>query len=117
MNIKPPLAPPAKTAGTFGRLFSGVFLGGFNLFLLLVALALYVLPMQEQVTPVELYHRTWQTAADNAYDTAKLKDWAAWEHKYDSQIKTDEDAIKFANEMLESTGDHYATLLLSLIHI
>lgn len=111
MNIKPPLAPPAKTAGTFGRLFSGVFLGGFNLFLLLVALALYVLPMQEQVTPVELYHRTWQTAADNAYDTAKLKDWAAWEHKYDSQIKTDEDAIKFANEMLESTGDHYASLL------
>lgn len=111
MNIKPPLAPPAKTAGTFARLFSGVLLGGFNLFLLLVALALYVLPMQEQVTPVELYHRTWQTAADNAYDTTKLKDWAAWEHKYDSQIKTDEDAIKFANEMLKSTGDHYASLL------
>mgnify|MGYP000732939712 CR=1 FL=1 len=111
MNIKPPLAPAAKKAGTFARLFSGVLLGGFNLLLLLVALAIYIVPMQEQVTPVELYHRTWQTAADHAYDTAKLKDWAAWEHKYDSQIKTDEDAIKFANEMLESTGDHYASLL------
>ncbi len=111
MNIQPPLAPPAKKAGTFARLFSGVFLGGFNLLLLLVALALYVLPMQEQVSSVELYHRTWESAADHAYDPAKLKDWAAWEHKYDSQIKTDEDAIKFANEMLESTGDHYASLL------
>jgi len=111
MNIQPPLAPPAKKAGTFARLFSGVFLGGFNLLLLLVALALYVLPMQQQVSPVELYHHTWQTAADHAYDPTKLKDWAAWEHKYDSQIKTDEDAIKFANEMLESTGDHYASLL------
>ena len=111
MKIQPPLAPPANKAGTFARLVSGVLLGGLNLLLLLAALALYVLPMREQVTPVELYHRTWQTAADHAYDTSKLKDWAAWEHKYDSQIKTDEDAIKFANEMLESTGDHYASLL------
>lgn len=111
MNIKPPLAPPARRAGTVARLISGILLGGLNVFLLVFALGLYVLPALAPVDSVELYHRTWQKARDHAYDTSKLKDWDKWEHKYDSLIKTDEDAVKYANEMLESTGDHYAQLL------
>lgn len=111
MNITPPFAPPGNRAGIFARLLSGTLLSVLNVALLLIALSLYLLPHLQQVEPIELYHRTWETAAAQAYDPSKLKDWASWEHKFDSQIKTDEDAIKFANEMLASTGDHYASLL------
>ncbi len=58
-------------------------------------------------TPVEFYHRVWVLARDNVYSPEKLKNWSVWEHKFDSQIKTDEDSVKFANEMLESLKDPY----------
>jgi C-terminal peptidase prc len=82
---------------------------------LVVALALYVLPAVipglQHATPVQLYHKTWAEARADAYDQGNYKDWDKWEHKFDGQIKTDADAVKYANEMLASTGDHYARLL------
>ncbi len=62
------------------------------------------------VTPKELYHRTWQAVRVNYYDQDKLRDWAQWEHKYDEQIHTEEDALRFAREMVESLNDPYTIL-------
>ncbi len=63
------------------------------------------------VSPQELYHRVWQQTADEIYDQGKLTNWAQWEHKYDNQIQTREDAIHYANIMLR-TGlkDTYSVL-------
>lgn len=63
-----------------------------------------------QVSPHELYHRTWETVRDNYFDKSKLKDWDQWEHKYDHLIKTDEDAIRYAREMVNSLNDPYTWL-------
>lgn len=60
--------------------------------------------------PVELYHRTWQAARDNYFDKASLSDWKRFEHCFDSQIKNDADAVRYANAMLESLGDPYTAL-------
>lgn len=111
MKITPPLAPEGRKMGIVARLLTFVGLGAAAYFLFLFAVLLYIVDMRVQVSPVELYHQTWEEMRDNAYDPKMLKNWDQWEHKYDSQIKTDEDAIKYANEMIESTGDHYAGLL------
>lgn len=62
-------------------------------------------------TPVELYHRTWKACRDNIYNPADLKDWQRWEHKFDSKIKTTQDAVDFANIMLSSIGDPYTYMM------
>jgi carboxyl-terminal processing protease len=36
--------------------------------------------------------------------------WQKWEHKYDGQINTTEDAVKFANEMIGSLKDPFTRL-------
>lgn len=110
MKLKPPLAPEGRKMGILARVLTGLGLGAAALFLFAFAGLLYLVT-QMHVTPVELYHQTWEEVRDNAYDPKTLKDWDQWEHKYDAQIKTDDDAIKYANEMIESTGDHYAGLL------
>ena len=62
------------------------------------------------VTPRELYHRTWEAVRVNYYDQDKLRDWAQWEHKYDDQIHSEEDALRFAREMVSSLNDPYTIL-------
>lgn len=62
------------------------------------------------VAPREMYHRTWQAVRVNYFDPSRLKNWDEWEHKFDAEIKTDEDAIKYARIMLESIGDPYTIL-------
>lgn len=62
------------------------------------------------VTPGELYHRTWETVRVNYYDPSKLQNWDEWEHKFDDQIKTEADAIRFAREMLSSLDDPHTVL-------
>jgi carboxyl-terminal processing protease len=64
-----------------------------------------------QVTPVEIYHNTWQRAADNIYDQRKLKEWASWEHKFDHLIKTDADAVRYARQMIKTINDPYTFVL------
>ncbi|MBU6453959.1 MAG: PDZ domain-containing protein [Cyanobacteria bacterium REEB67] len=113
MKYAPDLPPSTKRPLFVAliKLVQTVFLSVAAAALLLVALALYVVPGFKHVSPVELYHYTWAEARADAYDQGNYKDWDKWEHKFDSQIKTDDDAIKYANEMLKSTGDHYARLL------
>jgi carboxyl-terminal processing protease len=62
-------------------------------------------------TPTGLYHRTWERAAQHYFDPTAMGDWKSWEHKYDSQIHSNEDAIKYANEMLRSLNDRYTYLM------
>jgi len=63
------------------------------------------------VTPVQLYHNTWRVAKDNIYDQSKLKDWNAWEHKYDHLIENEDDALRYAQEMISHLNESYTGLL------
>lgn len=62
-------------------------------------------------SPVELYHRTWKACASYIFDEKQLKDWKSFEHRFDKQIKTDDDAVRYANKMLSSLGDPYTYLM------
>lgn len=63
------------------------------------------------VTPVELYHQAWVQVGRTLLDQDKLADWPSWEHRFDAQIHTREDAIFFANQAIRSTiKDGYTSL-------
>ncbi len=61
-------------------------------------------------TPVQLYHKVWQTTKDNYFDKAAVEKLNKFEHCYDADIKTNEDAIKYANKMLSALGDPFTAL-------
>lgn len=61
-------------------------------------------------SPVELYHRVWQATVDNYFDKSAVKNLTAFEHRYDNRIKTNDDAIKYANQMLSTLGDPFTAL-------
>ncbi len=103
-------SPPPKRRGWLMRVIRGTGVGGAAVVIPLLAVALFFLA-QYTVTPPQLYHRAWEKAAQTIYDPTDLGDWAAWEHKFDGQIKTDEDAIAKANEALSSAGDPYTYLM------
>ena len=111
MNFKTPRAPPEGKASAFARLISGLSTTLAKITHALADLAQKVRPSTDQVTPIELYHCAWETASKLAYTIPNLKEWKSWENKFDQQIKSDEDALKFANEMLATLGDRYAILL------
>lgn len=59
-------------------------------------------------TPENLYKIVYRVAPAYLYETTA--NWSQWEHRYDGRIKTDADAVKFANEMLASLNDPYTRL-------
>jgi carboxyl-terminal processing protease len=61
--------------------------------------------------PVDLYHLAWAGIRDHLYDRAALKNWPAYEHKYDSAIHNEQEAIKCFNEALETLDDPFNKLL------
>lgn len=111
MNFKTPRAPPEGKVSAFARLISGLSTTLAKITHALADLAQKVRPSTDQFTPIELYHCAWETASKLAYTIPNLKEWKSWENKFDKQIKSDEEAIKFANEMLAALGDKYAILL------
>lgn len=111
MKYGPDLPPDPRLTARVGRALQTIGLGAVASFLFSIALSLYLVFPLASLSPVELYHNAWEQAQAHAYDTATLKDWDKWQHKYDGQIKTQEDAVKYINEMLKSTGDHYAVYL------
>jgi carboxyl-terminal processing protease len=111
MKYGPDLPQDKRLLSRAGRLLQTIGLGFAATFLFSVALSLYLVFPLASLSPVELYHNAWEQARAHVYDEATLKDWDKWEHKYDGQIKTQEDAVKYINEMLKSTGDHYAVYL------
>lgn len=61
-------------------------------------------------TPLQLYHKVWQATRDNYFDKIAVRKLDEFEHCYDADIKTNDDAIKFANKMLSSLGDPFTAL-------
>lgn len=58
-----------------------------------------------------LYHVTWQVTSEHFYNQEKLQGWSDWEHKFDGQLKTQQDAEAAVNQMLGSLGDRFTVLL------
>lgn len=111
MFIAPEHQPEGFRRSRIWRIFTGSGLIASTALVGLVALGLFIATQLLITTPKGLYHRTWETAGQHIFDPATLGDWQQWEHKYDSQIQTNEDAVKYANEMLMSVKDRYTYLL------
>lgn len=63
-------------------------------------------------TPVELYDNVWRLINSKYVDqTNNEQDWRKWRHKYDSVIKTDEDAYVAIETMVASLNDPYTKFL------
>lgn len=74
--------------------------------------ALFIARQYFFVSPDRLYHLAWQKAQENVYDPMPSKDWAAWKHKFDGQMKDDAEAIQRANEMLKALlNDDYTRMV------
>jgi C-terminal peptidase prc len=78
------------------------------LFTLLVILLF--LAQKIPVAPQKLYHMAWERTQEYVFDPTAMGDWKSWEHKYDSAIQSQADAVRYANEMLKSLHDHYTFL-------
>lgn len=62
--------------------------------------------------PRDIYHHAWTLVRDNYYDASfNNQSWAAWEHKFDNDIKTVGDAHRYVKVMLESLKDPYTRFL------
>ncbi len=62
--------------------------------------------------PRDVYHKAWELVRDTYYEPSFAgQNWAAWEHKYDADIKTIADAHKDIKIMLESLKDPYTRFL------
>jgi carboxyl-terminal processing protease len=63
------------------------------------------------VSPEKLYHMVWQEVSRRIVDPDWLPaDWEQWLHKFDGRIRTTEQAVERANEMLRSVKDWYTYL-------
>lgn len=105
-----PRHTPEKRRGWLFRAIRNTGFGGAALLVPVLTFALFLLT-QYQVSPPELYHRTWEKAAETIYDPRDLGKWSDWEHKYDGKLNTDEEAVAAANEALKSIGDPYTYLM------
>ncbi len=63
-------------------------------------------------SPKDVYHEAWKLVRDNFYEeNFNGVNWKDYEHKYDSKIKTTEDAHKYIAQMLKSLNDPYTRFL------
>ena len=63
-------------------------------------------------TPQQMYDNVWKLVNTKYVDqTNNHQNWNRWRHKYDSQIKTDEDAYVAIDTMLASLNDPYTKFL------
>lgn len=62
--------------------------------------------------PTDLYDQVWRLINNKFVDqTNNDQNWAKWRHKYDNQIKTNEDAYVAINTMVASLNDPYTKFL------
>lgn len=60
----------------------------------------------------DIYHHAWELVKESYYDpTFNGIDWSDYEHKYDDQIQSTDDAFKAIKKMLESLKDPYTRFL------
>ena len=60
--------------------------------------------------PQSLYHQVWLKVRDTFFDQRRLRGWDKWEHRFDDEMESIDDAIKCANKMLASLKDTYTWL-------
>ena len=64
------------------------------------------------ITPPQLYDNVWKIVNTKYVDqTNNHQNWKRWRHKYDSKIKTEEDAYVAIDTMLASLNDPYTKFL------
>ena len=62
--------------------------------------------------PIDLYDNVWRLINNKFVDqTNNNQNWSQWRHKYDNQIKTNEDAYVAINTMIASLNDPYTKFL------
>ncbi len=105
-----PEPAPEQRKRFLTRTLQALGLGALSSALVLAALVAFLASQWLASNPQKLYHHTWQTLPYLIYDPNKLGDWQQWEHKFDSQIKSDDDAVRFANEMIGSLNDPFTHL-------
>ncbi len=105
------LAPAHNERRSFlARSLHFMGLGAASIALFVLAFGAYLAGEFMFATPKKVYHRAWQAVPIFIYDPAELKDWDQWKHKFDSEIQTDDDAVKFANEMLKGINDPFTRM-------
>ena len=63
-------------------------------------------------SPTDLYDNDWRIINNKFVDQSNnQQDWAKWRHKYDNQIRTNEDAYVAINTMVASLNDPYTKFL------
>jgi carboxyl-terminal processing protease len=62
--------------------------------------------------PVEIYHQAWELVKDNYFDPNFAgQNWDVFEHKYDDQIRSTNDAYRAIKSILKQLNDPYTRLL------
>ena len=86
---------------------------GSSLLALFVLICMIYQPAQgHRSQPQEVYQRAWQLVRDNYYESNfNGQNWSQWEHKFDGQIHSTNDAFKSIKTMLESLNDPYTRFL------
>ncbi|MFI3301033.1 MAG: S41 family peptidase [Candidatus Gastranaerophilales bacterium] len=63
-------------------------------------------------SPADLYDQVWRLVNTKFVDqTNNSQNWSKWRHKYDKEIKTNEDAYVAINTMIASLNDPYTKFL------
>ncbi len=59
-------------------------------------------------TPIDAYHYVWKLINDKYFDpSCNSQDWSRWEHRYDKDLVSDEDAFEAIDTMIASLADPY----------
>lgn len=77
----------------------------------LILLITYALAYQQRATPDTLYLQIFELTYSMFYQPEKLKGFADWMEHSGENIKTDADAVRLANEMLEQLDDPYTVAI------
>jgi carboxyl-terminal processing protease len=108
------MGPSKKPRGLVARIARGVMwtlVSGIVLIGLLGAAGFVFYQRTMNTDSLGVYEYAWRATKAYAFDQEALGDWKSFEHKYDAQIKNDDDAVKDANEMLATLHDPYTRLL------
>jgi carboxyl-terminal processing protease len=81
------------------------------LIIALVVAALAYKIYRDRETPESLYDHVWMLVATQFYDTERLRDWQQWRHRFDTEIKTRDEAIARTTQMLQSLNDPFTMLI------
>lgn len=107
-----PKTPPQRSWGRSLLRGTALTMGaivGILVFSIALRVAVYSVMMNR--SPLGLYEYVWQATQDRIFDPQQLKDWPSYETRFNRQIKTDDDAVKYANQMLQTLDDPYTRLL------